>query len=178
MPSPIPQPVREAVLRLSQQGYEVSQIAEALDVPVSTVYRLLQRVRLGGPQALATEYRPATSAPPADVLNAALALRRAHPTWGAVLIRIHLLEQIPDRPIPTDRTLQRWFLQFDLTAAPSGRRPRVSKARAATPHDTWQMDAKEHIKLKNHDEVSWLRLTDECSGAVLGTTVFPPRGLV
>ena len=39
------------------------------------------------------------------------------------------------------------------------------------------MDAKEHIRIKTREEVSWLRLIDECSGAVLWTAVFPPRGL-
>src|SRR6476646_5429763 len=39
------------------------------------------------------------------------------------------------------------------------------------------MDAKEHSQLQNREEVSWLRLIDECSGAALWTAVFPPRNL-
>ena len=56
-------------------------------------------------------------------------------------------------------------------------RPKANLARATEPHETWQMDAKEHIRMKNREEVSWLRMIDECSGAVLWTVVFPPRDL-
>src|SRR4029077_2057694 len=35
----------------------------------------------------------------------------------------------------------------------------------------------EHIRIQTGEEVSWLRLTDECSGAVLWTAVFPPRNV-
>jgi hypothetical protein len=64
-----------------------------------------------------------------------------------------------------------------LSPAPAGRPARVDLDRATAPHETWQMDAKEHIQLQNHEEVSWLRLIDECSGAALWTAVFPPGNL-
>ena len=32
------------------------------------------------------------------------------------------------------------------------------------------MDAKEHVKLRNNDEVSWLRMIDECRGAAAKLT--------
>jgi hypothetical protein len=35
------------------------------------------------------------------------------------------------------------------------------------------MDAVEKVRLGNNQQVSWLRLTDECTGAILSTTVFP-----
>src|SRR5262249_19227296 len=89
-----------------------------------------------------------------------------------------LLEADPGRRAPTARTLRRWFARADLAPAPAGRRPGAAAARAAAPHDTWQMDAKEHIKLRTKEQVSWLRMTDECSGAVLHTTTFPPGDLV
>jgi hypothetical protein len=36
------------------------------------------------------------------------------------------------------------------------------------------MDASEQVRLGNGQRVSWLRLADEHTGAVLGTAVFPP----
>ena len=44
-------------------------------------------------------------------------------------------------------------------------------------HETWQVDASERIDLANGTQVSWLRIVDEFSGAVLSTVIFPPRGL-
>jgi hypothetical protein len=36
------------------------------------------------------------------------------------------------------------------------------------------MDAAEQMRIAGGQGVSWLRLVDECSGAFLATTVFPP----
>jgi len=58
--------------------------------------------------------------------------------------------------------------------APAGRRPSDNGYRAHRPHEVWQMDAAERIRLGSGQRVSWLRLLDECSGAVLQTTIFPP----
>jgi hypothetical protein len=100
-------------------------------------------------------------------------LRRAHPTWGAPLIRVFLGRDFPADTLPTARTLQRWFGQHGLAPAPKGRRPRPNPHRARAPHDVWQMDASEQVRLGNGQRVSWLRLADEHTGAVLTTQVFP-----
>src|SRR5262245_28373829 len=175
MPRPIPVPVRQALFRLWQQGQHTGAIAASLDLPRSTVRRLLGRFRRQGVEGIAPDYHrpPGIEAAPSDVAEAALRLRREHPTWGAGLVRVHLLPA----QVPSERTLQRWFVRAGLAPAPAGRRPEADSARATRPHETWQMDAREHIVIQNHSEVSWLRLTDECSGAMLRTAVFPPGGL-
>lgn len=178
MPRPLPVPIREAIFRRWQQAQSAPEIAASLGVPVSTVYRFLQRFRRDGAEGIVPGYRsPAADIVPSDVVQAALALRREHPTWGAAMIRVHLLDEAPERSVPSERTLQRWFVRADLSPAPAGRRAQVATERATSPHERWQMDAKEHIKLCGNKEVSWIRMIDECSGAVLHTTVFPPRGL-
>jgi transposase len=149
MPRPIPVPVRETIFRLWQRGQDAPQIAASLGLPGSTVYRLLRRFRRDGAAGIPPDYRhPAADAAPPDAVRAALDLRREHPTWGAALIRVQLLDEAPQRPVPSERTLQRRFARADLAPAPAGRRPRGEAGRAASPHATWQMDAKEHIKLK------------------------------
>ena len=177
MPRPIPAPVRRAVFRLWEQGQAPGPIAEALGLPAVSVRRLIRRFRLRGVDGLAPDYptAPDDPAPTSDLARAALRLRREHPTWGAGLIRVQLLGEDRDGPLPSVRTLQRWFLRADLAPAPTGRRPRGGGARATTPHETWQMDAKDHIGIRTGEQVSWLRLVDECSGAALWTAVFPPR---
>ena len=82
------------------------------------------------------------------MIRAALRLRREHPTWGAGLIRVHLLQAVTGRPVPSERAIQRWLAKAGLGPAPRGRRPRVDTARAASPHETWQMDAKEKIRIQ------------------------------
>jgi len=55
----------------------------------------------------------------------------------------------------------------------TGRRPAIATLRAARPHQVWQIDAAEQVGLRSGQRVSWLRVVDECSGAVLRTVVFP-----
>ena len=149
MPRPIPVPIRRAMFRLWQQGRGTRQIATSLDLPCSTVRRLLQRFRRHGIDGIPPDYRylSVTEAAPSEMVQTAVRLRREHPTWGAGLIRVQLLLEAPGRPVPSERTLQRWFVRADLSPAPAGRPPGTNLARATAPHEIWQMDAKEHIRL-------------------------------
>src|SRR3954469_20037767 len=91
MPRPLPVPIREAISRRRRQVQSASEIAASLGVPVSTVYRLLQRFRREGWDGIRPGYRsPAAESVPPDVAQAPLALRREHPTRGAAMIRVHL----------------------------------------------------------------------------------------
>ena len=91
----------------------------------------------------------------------------SHPT------RIEPVE--PGIPLPSVRTIQRWLLEHGLAPAPPGRRRATAWQRAQNPHDTWEIDAADQKRLANSHMISWLRVVDECSGAVLQTRVFPPR---
>ena len=120
--------------------------------------------------------RPPTATSDHPARAAALQLRRDHPGWGAGLIRVYLAER-GLRPPPGESTLRRWFRRAGLAPAPPGRRPGTRAPRATEPHETWQVDAAEQIPLADGARVCWLRIVDECSGAVLRTAVFPPRAL-
>ena len=85
-----------------------------------------------------------------------------------------LAEAQPQFAWPSPQTIRRWFRAAELAHAPAGRRPGASAAGRA-PHQTWQIDASEHIPLADKTEVCWLRIVDEATGAVLRTDVFPPR---
>lgn len=178
MPHPTPMPVRQLIVQRAAQGQCAGLIARCLGLVPRTVRRLVQRLRRQGPKALATSCpsRPYQHSPQFRALiEEALELRRQHPTWGAGLVRVLLHRHYPVDPIPAPRTLQRWFRRAGLSPAPRGRRAGPSSyQRAQQPHDVWQMDAADQVTLQNGRQVCWLRIADECSGAVLQTTVFPP----
>lgn len=111
----------------------------------------------------------------ARVYRGALWLKRAHPTWGAPLIRQLLQEKWSAEKVPHARTLQRWFRQAGVQIQPSGLRGEARHGRGKAPHNIWEMDSREAIRLANGDKVSWLLVSDEASGAILGGTVFPPE---
>jgi Homeodomain-like domain-containing protein len=180
MPRPIPVPVRHAIWRRFLNGQDSPTIAAALGLAQRTVQQLIRRFRQGGQDAVMPSYDgcgTATPKPSEALVQAALGLRREHPTWGAGLIRVMLQRHGPELDPPTTRTLQRWLLRAGLAPAPAGRRSAADSRRATLPHEVWQMDAAEQVPLRTGQRVSWLRIADECSGGVLWTEVFPPRPL-
>lgn len=176
MPAATPLPLRQAIQQRLQQGQSAAHIARSLRLPESTVRELVRRWRTQ-PEALAPRYTRGgrrRTAEREQQRDTVLALRREHPTWGAGLLRVHLPTG-PQTPWPGERTISRWLDEAGLAPAPPGRRAGVRRRRAEQPHAVWQMDASEHIALATTQRVSWLRITDEHSGAVLATTVFSPR---
>ena len=128
MPRPIPVPVRQAAFRLWQQGCQTLEIAASLELPRSSVRRLLARFRRCGTEGVVPSYHRPRNAPtePPIAVQAALQLRREHPTWGAGIIRVQLIQGMSEAIVPSVRALQRWFVRYDLAPAPPG------EGRAAT----------------------------------------------
>jgi hypothetical protein len=180
MPSPVPVPLRRALWRRWQSGQAADLIARELNLPLRTVRHLLRRFRVSGHQAVAPAYSRTPCRPPAqeEIRRAAVHLRQEHPSWGAGLIRLELPAPAAGGTVPSERTLQRWFRQAGLGPAPRGRRPPTETHRAQRPHQVWQMDAKEQVPLRGGQRVSWLRISDEHTGAILWTKVFPPGFVV
>jgi hypothetical protein len=173
MPRAVPVPIRLRLFELADQRCPASAIAQQLALPPRTVRDLLAR----RPALLAAGLRPAyhrcgRRLQPCD---AAIELRRQHPTWGAPYVRVVLAEG-PPGPLPSARTLQRHFRRAGLQPAPPGRRPRARRRRARRAHEVWELDACERLRLSAPgQEACWVRLADEHTGAFLRTRVFPPR---
>jgi hypothetical protein len=173
--------LRLTVDRMVRLGATASDIATQLGMRLSTVRGLMRRALQAGPDrtpiALQPRYHacgPRPVAAPA-LLEVSLSLRREHARWGAGRIRVELSLSHPESALPSVRTIQRWLLEHGLAPAPPGRRRATAWQRAQYPHDTWEIDAADQKRLANNRLISWLRVVDECTGAVLQTRVFPPR---
>src|SRR6188768_1000575 len=121
MPKPIPIPVRQKLWERAQRGETTADLARTFDVSPRAVRKLLKRVRDRGPDALRPDYHRPDRLPhayPQRLRQHALALRREHPNWGAVMIRLALSQHGPKRALPEPRTLQRWFRDAGLGPAP------------------------------------------------------------
>lgn len=177
MPKPTPIPVRRKLLERARSGESTASLAAAFDLPPRTVRHLKKRFHDRGPDSIPPDYRAPKDLPhayPKQVREAVLALRRQHPTWGAVLIGVAFREQQSQTACPSPATLRRWFRDAGLGPAPPPMRPRTWSQRATTPHQTWQIDASERIPLANGTQICWLRVVDEATSAVLVTVIFPP----
>jgi Homeodomain-like domain len=178
MPKSVPVPVRQKLWERASRGESVNALADAFGLSPRTIRHLLKRCRDRGEIGLIPADRAPKSpdhAHPEAIRQAVLALRRDHPTWGAQLIRVMLADEKPQLAWPSPSTIRRWVRAAELARAPAGRPARASSKRAEQPHQTWQIDASEHIPLADKTEACWLRILDEATGAVLRTDVFPPR---
>jgi transposase len=179
MPQPLPFPLRQELVRRHEQGETLLAIAQSLNAPYPTVRNWWRRYRQTGDAGLQTHYeRCGPQAPKAGarIQQAALALKRAHPRWGAGLIRLELQRQFPGQYLPQERAIQRWFQAAGL-APPRTHRPPVVRERGKEAHAVWEIDAKERFRLADGTGSSVLTVTDEASGALLGATPFPPVSL-
>jgi hypothetical protein len=177
MPASIPVAIRRAILRGFQNGQGVAELAARFRVAERTVRHLIRHLQDAADVTPAYHRCGRPPAAPSPIIEESLRLRQVHPTWGGGLIRVLLQEEHPDQTIPCTRTLQRWLRRFGEDPALPGRWPARASQRARRPHECWQMDAAEQKRLQSGSLVSWLRVADECSGAVLRTVVFPPRQL-
>ena len=130
MPRPVSLPLRQAIWNRFQDGQDALTIADGLGIPPRTVRRLLGRFRSAGPGPLAPSYGrsgAATSKLSESLVQAALGLRREHPTWGAGLIRVMLHRLLPERAAPR--------APHPSAVAPAGRpRPRSGREAALDRH--------------------------------------------
>jgi len=152
------------------------EIAVEFGVSVRTVQRLYQEFQEREEDAIEPAYHRCGQDHPhstaVEILDKAQALRDKHPRWGGELIRLMMQPKDRKKKVPTARTFQRHFRRQGIASAPPGRRPQPAPFRAAKPHEVWQVDASDQMKLKNGRGVSWLRFADEFSGAVLNTKVY------
>jgi hypothetical protein len=178
MPAAVGQPIRDALWAAAQHGLSTAALAERFRLPARTVRRLLQQGRQHGaiPAAAYRTVAPRDRAAASEVFRLAWELKEAHPDWGARFLLGVLAKSLPGQTLPSERTLRRWLRQQSRPAAPAGRR-RDRLPRAQQPHQRWQVDACDQLTLAEGGQISWLRGADECTGAVLGTVVFPPRAI-
>jgi len=179
MPPPLPFALRQELVRRHQQGETLAALAERMQLPPSTVRNWWQRFRREGEAGLQTRYQhcgPQRPKAAPVVHQAALSMKREHPTWGAGLIRLELQKQFPEQPLPQKRAIERWIQKAGLQP-PRAQRPPMERQRGKEPHAVWEIDAKERLRLGDGSATSVLTVTDEASGALLGATPFPPLPL-
>lgn len=171
---PTPVPKAEEVIRWHERGLSLPGIAEQMEMSVWTVRDIWRRYRDRGsvePNYAACGRRGFQG--DKRVYRAARWLKRAHPGWGAGLIRAVIAEKWPGVKLPHVRTLQRWFRRAGVNRPRQGQRrvPAVNRGKEA--HAVWEMDSKVRIRLKSGEQVQWLLVSDEYTGAALYDGVFP-----
>lgn len=178
MPAALSIQEREKIVALREQGDSFQKIASELGRNYETVRRIYHRyVQSGKLKPSYDKCRHQKLRKDRVIYETAIALKKAHPGWGAGLIRLELREAFEEVDLPVERTLQRWFRRGGVQKPAPERSPRPFGGRGKRAHELWAMDAKEQIELADGSFASWLTVTDEGSGAILGAVLFPHQTL-
>ena len=153
------------------------QLCAEFGVSAKTGYKWRERFRVGGPAALVDgSHAPRCPAHqvPRDVRESILALREAHPTWGARKLKARLAQQQPTTVWPAPSTITEVCKRAGLVAPRRRRDP--AQSRWATPHLTtpdapnrvWATDFKGEFRLRSGHYCYPLTVTDGYSRFLLG----------
>jgi len=178
MPGPIENQIREAIVRRHQKGETLRSISEELQLSYETVKHLWQHwLKTGHIEPSYERAKIRGTRLYSEVYEQVVQLKREHPRWGAALIQVEL-QRNGFKPLPSVRTIQRWFREAGVNRSGNVRQQRVKTIqRGQQVHEIWAVDAKEAMRLRDGSWASWLVITDEASGAVLTEHVFPPEEL-
>ncbi len=155
---------REFVLLASQDGANHAHLCHRFGISRTTGYKWRARYRDGGDEALHDRSRRPTTSPtrtPPSVEADVLALRDAHPAWGArkihtVLARSRGIES------PAPSTITGILRRHGRLSADAPRRDFV-RFEAEAPNELWQMDFKGDFLLGDGARCYPLTLTDDHS---------------
>lgn len=178
MPAALGIEIRQEIVERRQQKQSFRAIAAEMNVSYDTVRGIWQHWQAHG--TLKPNYAACRHPGPRydeAIYGEAIEMKRAHPRWGAMLIRLKLEDQYDGMDLPSVRTLQNWFRQAGVNRTPATQRKSQKVKRGQSVHDVWAVDAKERMKLADGSRASWLAITDEASGAILDTEAFPPEVL-
>lgn len=173
MPQALATALRRRIVEAHLNGESLASIAKRENTSYSCVRTYWHRYRERGFAGLAPDYQNCGRRG-ADglIYRAARYLKFCHRQWGAPFIRLKLAQRYPDKDLPSVRTMQRWFKKAHLLPLRK-RLPKPEKPWAKAPHEVWQVDAKERLTLKDGSRACYLTVTDEHSGALLASPVFP-----
>lgn len=178
MPGPIENQIRETIVRRHQSGETLRSISEELKLSYETVKHLWQHwLKTGHIEPNYERAKIRGTRQFQAIYGQVIQLKRDHPRWGAQLIQVEL-QKAGITALPSVRTIQRWFREAGVNRSTSIQQQRIKTVqRGQQVHEVWAVDAKEAIRLADGSWASWLVMTDEASGAVLTTHVFPPPEL-
>lgn len=168
----IPFDIRKQIVHLHKNGQSLSSIAADLPYSYDGICKIWRRYKVHGWEGLGADYGQCGRKPSYGPEIKALIAEHKTGDQGAPYIRSLLLEKYPDKQIPHERTIQRWWRSQGLNR-PRGSRPNGDKSWTKLVHHTWQIDGKEMIELGSGELVCWVNIADEASGTLLQSSVFP-----
>jgi transposase InsO family protein len=165
---------------LREEG-TMTELAERYQISRKTAYKWVERYESDPAHGLAERSRAPKAhgrAMAAEIREAVLALRRAHPRWGPKKLRAVLAERAPQRAWPAASTMGDLLRRAGLSQP--RRRPRYTVpltqplAAATAPNDVWTADFKGWFRTADGTRCDPLTVADACSRFVLCCRITAP----
>ena len=180
--APLTQAEKEHLKCRREAGAPVRQIADELHCSVETIRKWWRYLRTG--QSPSARGRPRTgilSTYPSDLVEQALAVKRAHPHWGPANVQLELQRRrpLPRAALPSEARLAALFRARCPEAVQAHRRqpyPAQPPPAVRFPHQRWQIDGKEKVTVAEQEVTTVLTIRDPAgalmiaSRAILTTT--------
>ncbi|HEU4906947.1 MAG TPA: IS481 family transposase [Solirubrobacterales bacterium] len=161
------------VLAVEAGEEPVAAVCRRFGISRDKGYKWLRRWQAEGAAGLADRSRAPRSHPQAvaeELLEACLALRRQHPTWGPAKVKAALGRRSPGQPWPAASTIGALFDREGLTVRRKLRRrtpPGGPLFAAEAANDVWSIDFKGWFRTGDGIRVDPLTLSDACSRYLL-----------
>jgi len=180
MPNRSPLSVEEQayLIRRKQAGASHQAVAKELQCAWETVRKHWQRQRHG--RVAAKRGRPkrgVLSTYPPPVRAKAIELKQAHPHWGPANVRVELQACLPlsQSALPSPARLAALFKAECPEAVQPHQRGlfrQVAPGPVRQPHQRWQLDAKERVRLTDGTQVTVLEARDPAGGLMIISRVW------
>ena len=166
---------------LLRDEWTMTELAARYGISRKTAYKWADRYAADPEHGLAERSRAPHAhgrAMPAEIRQAVLALRRAHPRWGPKKLRAILQDRAPRTAWPAVSTMGD-LLRREGLSTPRGRRrypvPLTQPlAAAAAPNDVWTADFKGWFRTGDGTRCDPLTVADACSRFVLCCRITRP----
>jgi hypothetical protein len=176
--SPLSAEEQAYLIRRKQSGATHQAVADELQCAWETVRKHWQRHRRG--RVAAKRGRPkrgVLSTYPPPVRAKAVDLKQAHPHWGPANVRIELQKclQLTEPALPSPARLAALFKAECPQAVQPHQRGLFRQAPpgpARQPHQRWQLDAKERVRLTDGTQVTVLEARDPAGGLMIISQVW------
>lgn len=174
MPWEETEPMKERikfVLEVEEAAFQFSELCERYGVSRKTGYKWLRRYEQGGLEALrersrAPHHCPHRTAP--EVEERIVKLRRRHPSWGPVTLRMKLQRQCPGVKWPVASTIGQILERKDLVQVRRRRRKpqglfRTTRVQTEEPNQVFTADFKGEFRTQDGRYCYPLTIQDHCS---------------
>jgi transposase-like protein len=176
--APLTEAEKQYIYDRKQQGVSLTKIAQALHCSWETT-RKWWRYRRDGKQPR-PRGRPRTgilSTYPQRIREKAVTLKRTHPHWGPANVKLELKDQLKLEAdeLPSDARLSALFkAKCPEAVQPRQRRhyPESTFPKATHPHQRWQMDEKEAVRVGDLDRANILNVRDPVGALMIASRAF------